>query len=215
MHKSQQDDAQSIIHVIDDDVDLRDAITELMRSLNYSVKTYPLAVNFLNENKGKALSGCIILDVRMPEMTGIEFHDKFLPKGVKIPIIFISAHGDIPLAIDRVKRGAVDFLVKPLNNQKLVDAVNKALRLDNARIQSELKKNEILLKMGKLTGREKEIMNLLCKGESSKSIARMLDISANTVDVHRAHIFNKMEAKSLSELMLQLFEIETSIEVHN
>ena len=195
---------EKTVYVIDDDPDVLDGIVCLIQSLKYKVKSYRLASQFLKENIGDFV-GCIILDVRMPEMSGIELHDILLAKGIKLPVIFMSGHGDIPMAIERIKKGALDFLVKPLNNQILIDTVNKGLRLDSERFSAEKKQSVILEKLDKLTKREREIMDLLCTNSSSKTIANQLMISHNTVDAHRANILLKLEVSSVRELMVLLF----------
>lgn len=195
---------EKTVFVIDDDPDVLDGIVCLIQSLNYSVKPYRLASQFLEENISD-FHGCIILDVRMPEMSGIELHDILLAKEVKLPVIFMSGHGDIPMAIERIKKGAIDFLVKPLNNQILIDTVNKGLRLDRERFAKEKKQSKIFEKLSTLTKREREVMDLLCTNSSSKAIANQLMISHNTVDAHRANILLKLQVGSVRELMLLLF----------
>ena len=163
-----------------------------------------MASQFLEEDISDFV-GCIILDLRMPEMSGLELHDILIDMGIKLPVIFMSGHGDIPLAIERIKKGAIDFLVKPLNNQILIDTVNKGLRLDSERFSEEKKQSVILEKLERLTKREREIMDLLCANRSSKTIANQLMISHNTVDAHRANILLKLEVGSVRELMVLLF----------
>ena len=126
---------EKTVYVVDDDPDVLDGIVCLLQSLKYKVKPYRLASQFLKENISD-FHGCIILDLRMPEMSGSELHDILLTKGIKLPVIFMSGHGDIPVAIERIKKGALDFLVKPLNNQILIDTVNKGLRLDSERFSA-------------------------------------------------------------------------------
>lgn len=195
---------EKTVYVIDDDPDVLDGIVCLIQSLKYKVKPYVLASQFLKENIS-TFHGCIILDVRMPEMSGIELHDILLTQGIKLPVIFMSGHGDIPMAIERIKKGAIDFLVKPLNNQILIDTVNKGLRLDCERFSAEKKQSVILEKLAKLTKREREIMKLLCTNSSSKMIANQLMISHNTVDAHRANILLKLQVNSVRELMMLVF----------
>ncbi len=195
---------EKTVYLIDDDPDVLDGIVCLIQSLKYKVKPYRLASQFLKENIRDFL-GCIILDLRMPEMSGIELHDILLANGIKLPVIFMSGHGDIPTAIERIQKGALDFLVKPLNNQKLIDTVNKGLRLDSERFSAEKKQSIILEKLERLTKREREIMDLLCTNSSSKMIANQLSISHNTVDAHRANILLKLEVSSVRELMVLLF----------
>ena len=195
---------EKTVYVIDDDPDVLDGIVCLIQSLKYKVQPYRLASQFLEEDISDFV-GCIILDLRMPEMSGLELHDILIDMGIKLPVIFMSGHGDIPMAIERIKKGAIDFLVKPLNNQILIDTVNKGLRLDSERFSEEKKQSVILEKLERLTKREREIMDLLCANRSSKTIANQLMISHNTVDAHRANILLKLEVGSVRELMVLLF----------
>ena len=199
------DNHKKNLFVIEDDPAVLDAIVSLAKSLNYSVIPYTTGLDFLNR-KPHCVSGCILLDVRMPEMSGIELHDILLSENIKIPVIFMSGHGDIPTAIERVKKGAVDFLVKPLNSQKLIDAINQAFRLNDKMLLIKMGRTEALKQLDKLTAREKEVMDLLCSNHSSKDVGLKLKISPNTVDVHRANILFKLNVRSVKELMLWLFD---------
>lgn len=189
------------VFIVDDDSSVLKSLCWLIESVGYQVKAYESANAFLKDyDPSKA--GCLVLDVRMPEVNGLELQELLHKRKIDIPIIFITAHGDIAMAVDAMKKGAVDFITKPINNQKLLDCVNKAIRLDIENRGSKKDSNEFYQCVKTLTPRETEIMTHLVSGKFTKNIASNLDISPNTVDVHRANIIKKMNVKGLSELIV-------------
>ncbi len=189
-----------IVYVIDDDKDVTEAIYWLIQSVGYQVKTYHTTDAFFAEYD-ELTPSCMILDVRMPGMSGLELQEKLLKQGIKIPIIFITAHADVTTAVRAMKSGAEDFLTKPLNSHLLLESVYRALRNDNSRIERQKRNADIYLRAGLLTPREREVMKLMVAGKLSKTIASTLNISVNTVETHRAKVMKKMQAKSLAELV--------------
>ena len=198
-------EASLYIYIIDDDVMLTKSLSFLMESLGYKAEVLGSANEFLEAYDPEIIS-CLILDVRMPYISGIQLQDMLKKKGIEIPIIFISGHGDIPMAINALKKGAYDFLTKPLNNQKLLDSVNGAILGERQRRQEEAQKNKYKDLCKQLTMREKQIIQRILVGKSTKQIAKLLSISPNTVDVHRANIFKKMDVSCITELIILMAE---------
>lgn len=193
-------DQEQIVYVIDDDKDVTEAIYWLIQSVGYKVKTYHNTETFFNEYDELKPSS-LILDIRMPGISGLELQDQLLNQGINIPIIFITAHADVTTAVRAMKSGAEDFLLKPLNSHLLLEAVYRALRHDMRRIDKHKRNADIYAKASLLTPREREVMRLMVAGKLSKTIASRLNISVNTVETHRAKVMKKMQARSLAELV--------------
>lgn len=192
----------SIAYVIDDDVGLRDGISALLRSVDISVETFGSTKEFLR-CKRPNLPGCLILDVRLPGMSGLEFQTELGKLGIDLPVVFITAHADVPMGVQAMKAGAVEFLCKPFRDQDLLDAVRIAIRKD---IEHRIKLSSLACVRQRhetLTPREQEVMALVVSGMMNKQIAGKLGLSEITVKVHRASIMRKMNAKSLAELVRQ------------
>ncbi len=191
------------IHIVDDEEDIRDALSLLLTSVGYEV--------VLHENGESLLSNCkpndlatILLDVRMPNMSGLSVQKKLLEAGHVQPIIFMSGHGDIAMAVEAVKNGALDFLEKPFRDVLLFDAVERSfLRLKEESVQN-IEKNEIQAVVVTLTSRELDVMNAVAEGLSNKVIARNLNISPRTVEIHRAHVFEKLDVDNAQQLIRKL-----------
>lgn len=193
---------QALVHVVDDDAGMRDGIRTLLRSVDISVETYGSTSDFL-QAKRSDLPGCLILDVRLPGMSGLEFQTELSKFGIDLPIVFITAHADVPMGVQAMKAGAVEFLCKPFREQDLLDAVRSAIKQN---VQHRLKRSslaEIKQRHETLTPREREVMALVVSGLMNKQIAGKLGLSEITVKVHRAGIMRKMGAKSLAELVRQ------------
>ncbi len=192
------------IFVVDDDDAMSKSIRWLIESVNLNVKTFSNAKEFL-DNYEKNTHGCLILDVRMPGMSGLELQDTLKSSHITIPIIFITGHGDVPMAIKAMKAGAFEFLTKPFNDQTLLESINKAIEFDvSQRVKNE--EFEAISKcIERLTPREREVMNLVVEGKLNKVIAADLKISPKTVELHRAKIMEKMEADSLAQLVRVVF----------
>jgi two-component system response regulator DctR len=193
------------VFVIDDDEAVLESLTLLLKSVGIPVKTYLCCREFLGQYE-QDIPGCLVVDVRMSEMSGIELQNTLLQNHIDIPIIFISGHGDILMAVEAIKKGAIDFLVKPFREQALLDIINKAL-LKDAEIR-KIKEGTIAFEKmcSSLTERELEVMKLLITGKTNKNIARILNIGVKTVDFHRVHILDKLGVDSVVELMQLLPE---------
>jgi len=188
------------VFVVDDDRGVRKSIRELLISVGLAVETFESAQSFLDAFDA-ARPGCLVLDVRMTHMSGLVLEGKLAEMGADIPIVFISGHGDISMAVGAVKRGAVDFVPKPYQEQHLLDAVNEALRRDALARATPLDGNGVTERLQMLTSREREVLDLALKGHSCKMIARELGISHRTVELHRSHLLEKLGVASVTELL--------------
>src|SRR3990167_4443019 len=197
--KSAQKLQEPLVYVVDDNEGVIESTRWLIESVGYHVKCFKGAKQFLDEYNPE-VPGCLVLDVRMPEVSGLELQETLVKKGNLIPIIFITAHGDVAVAVRAMKKGAMDFLTKPTNGQVLLEAINKAVRQDLQRRQSEEKSSEIMERMNSLSPREKEVMQLVVGGRLTKTIADRLGVSMRTVEMHRSNIMKKMKVNSQAEL---------------
>jgi FixJ family two-component response regulator len=186
--------------IVDDDEAVRDSIAELVSSVGLAAATYRSAQAFL-DGYDPERPGCLVLDVRMAHISGPALQEKLIAMGASTPIVFISGHGDIPTAIMAIKAGAVDFVQKPYRDQQLLDSINEALARDAATRQAARQKEGFALRLATLSGREREVLDLVVRGLSSKTIARSLGISHRTVEVHRSHILEKLEVRTVPELI--------------
>lgn len=200
---------RSVAYVIDDDAGLRDGIGNLLRSVDIGVETFGSTKEFLR-SKREDIPGCLILDVRLPGMSGLEFQAELGKLGIDLPVVFITAHADVPMGVKAMKAGAVEFLCKPFREQDLLDAVRAAIN-KNVEYRSKLSSLATVRRgHDTLTPREQEVMALVVSGLMNKQIAGKLGLSEITVKVHRASIMRKMDAKSLAELVRQADAIETA-----
>jgi two-component system response regulator FixJ len=192
--------SDAVVHVIDDDEAARESLAFLLRTARIEVKTYESAVAFLGI-RPPIETGCIITDVRMPEISGIDLLQRLRERGIGVPVIVITGHGDVPLAVEAMKLGAVDFFEKPFDDDALLAAVHSALsrRKDHGRRDTELA--DINDKLASLSNREREVLEGLVGGHPNKTIAYDLGISPRTVEVYRANVMTKMQAGNLSELV--------------
>jgi len=182
-----------LVHVVDDDAALRDSLRWLLESAGLRVATYASAESFL-EAYAAAQGGCLLLDIRMPGMSGLELQDELKRRGYTIPIVFITGHGDVPMAVNAVKKGALEFIEKPYNAQALLVMVDHALDID-------AEARRVAAHLGRLTKREREVMELVIAGKRNQDIAAELSISIKTVEAHRAGMMWKMGVDSLAELV--------------
>lgn len=194
------DAREPVVFVVDDDAGVLNALRILMRSVGLPVQTYSSAADFL-EDFDKGAPGCLVLDVRMPGMSGMELQQKLAEMESSIPIIFITAHGDVPMAVEAVKAGAVDFIQKPFRDQELLDKIQNAIELDAIHRANQANLDEINARIDSLTPREREVMDLVVAGKLNKVIARELGISQRTVEIHRARVMQKMQVGTVSELV--------------
>jgi two-component system response regulator FixJ len=192
--------SEATVHVIDDDAAVRDSLRLLLATEGLDVVTHDSAIGFLS-SIDPATTGCIVTDVRMPEMTGLELLLEVKGMGLSLPVIVISAHADVPLAVQAMKEGALDLLEKPFDDEALLAAVHHALALDSGKREQDSQEQEIARRLTTLTSRESEVLAGLLKGQPNKIIAHELGISVRTVEVHRANVMAKMQAGSLPELV--------------
>jgi len=191
---------QPVILVVDDDEAMRDSIHWLLESVSLSARMFSSANEFLNASDLRQ-PGCILLDVRMPGISGMELLEQLKDHGILHPVIIITGHGDVPMAVRALKHGAFDFIQKPFNGQELLDRVNAALKLDQENRQHNEEIKGLRSQFDVLTTRELEIMELVVAGYSSKIIGKKLGISSRTVDIHRSHIMKKLNVRSIAELV--------------
>jgi len=197
------------VYVIDDAVEVRDAITLLMESVGLEVETFHSADNFL-KNYRNDFEGCILLDVRMPGMSGLHLQEKLNEMKNAPPVIIITGHGDIPMAVKAVQAGAVNFIEKPFNEQLILDSVHRAFKIDSIQRGKNMMIEAINKKVSALTAREKQVLYAIASGKRNKNIANDLNISLSTVEAHRGNVMAKMCAKSLSDLMRMVIHIESN-----
>ncbi|NEU95241.1 response regulator transcription factor [Bradyrhizobium uaiense] len=191
---------QQLVLVVDDDEAMRVALSYLFRSVNLPVKVFSTTDELLG-SKLPDLESCLVLDIRLPGVNGLEFQDSLALAGINIPIVFMTGHGDIPMSVRAMRAGAVDFLPKPFREQDMLDAVSRALAQDRRRRAGEKSILRLRALYEGLTPREREIMALVTSGLRNKQIAHQLQISEITVKIHRGHLTKKMEARSLAELV--------------
>jgi len=191
----------TLVYLVDDEFSVRDSLALLIESTGQSVRSFESAEAFLN-NYDPEHPGCLLLDVRMPSMSGLELQGELLKREIFIPIIFISGHAGIPDSAKAFRAGAVDFLEKPFDNEILLERIDEAIKKDIASREQFIEHREIQNRLDHLTHREQEVLSLIVRGHSNKEIAKILDISNRTVEAHRASIMEKMQVKSLAELMV-------------
>lgn len=188
------------VYVVDDDPALRESLSYLLKSEGLRVRTFESARAFLFEHE-RNTRGCLVVDVRMPEMSGLQLLEQLTGEGSELPVIVITGHGDVPMAVRALKFGALDFIEKPFGDQALLDRVHEALDEDRRRHGEQIQRDEIVRRMSRLTQRECEVMDRVADGKPNKVIAEELGLSPKTVEVHRARLMHKLEVDSLAQLM--------------
>jgi FixJ family two-component response regulator len=188
------------VYIVDDDPSIRYAMQALMASVNLPHEVFGSADEFL-QNESQRRAGCLVLDIRMPGLGGLELQQELIARGNALPVIFITGHGDVPMAVEAMQKGAVDFIQKPFRDQELLDRIRDALTTDK-RLRAELERQaNVAQRLDKLTRREHEVFDLVVTGKPNKLIAYELGVSQRTVEIHRARVMEKMQAKSLADLV--------------
>ncbi len=192
--------AKPTIYIVDDDDGMRRALVTLLSTVGFTTAAFSRAAEFLEKFKSDD-PGCLVLDIRMPEMSGLELQQQLNHMGSMLPVIFLTGHGDVPMAVQAMKEGAFEFVQKPFREQHLLDRINHGLQLDAENRKNQARRSEIAKRLDMLTPREREVMSLVVEGEANKVIAIDLGLSERTVEIHRAKVMEKMEARSVAHLV--------------
>lgn len=191
------------VHIVDDDEAIRDALCWLFQSRSVSVVAWSSAEGLLADYS-PSMAGCLLLDIRMEGMSGLELFDRLRERDCRMPVLFLTGHGDVPIAVNALKKGARDFVEKPFNDNDLVDRVIEAMAFDARQRMEDADAADVVARLATLTQRERQVMDLIIAGKLNKVIADELGISMRTVEVHRAHVFEKMAVKTAVELTRML-----------
>ena len=197
------------VYIVDDDEAVRESLALLLDSMDQNCQSFNSAVDFLNAYSG-GMTGCLVLDIRMPGMNGLELQKQLNAGGSILPIIFVTGHGDVPMAVEAMQHGAVDFIQKPYREQDLLDKINMAIALDENNREVLGHRHKIIEKLSTLTPREKEVMEMMVNGKANKVIAIDLGISQRTVEIHRARVMEKMATNSLAHLVKMIVAVENA-----
>ncbi|MFT6286866.1 MAG: FixJ family two-component response regulator [Alcanivorax sp.] len=198
---------QQIVHVVDDDEGIREGLALLLETITQPCRLYENAPDFL-KSYDPEIGGCLILDIRMPHMTGLDLQNILNERGSTLPIILITGHGDIPMAVEAMRHGALDFIRKPFREQDLLDRINEALEIDAGKRKERSNYNAIRDKLDLLSKRERQVFEHVAAGDMNKSIAYDLNISERTVEVHRSQVMRKLEVRTLAQLVRIKIEAE-------
>lgn len=193
-------ESKPTVFVVDDDRSIRHAMELLLRSVNLHHRIFESAQDFL-DRFDETMTGCLVLDIRMPGLGGLELQQELADRGSTLPVIFITGFGDVPMAVEAIQKGAFDFIEKPFRDQELLDRIAAALKSEEKRREERAAERSIRERASRLTGREREVLDLVVTGKPNKIIAHELDVSQRTVEIHRARVMEKMEAKSLADLV--------------
>ena len=198
---------EQVVYIVDDDPDVRESLVILMETVGQAFKEYESAHAFLQDYHG-GMRGCLVADIRMPRMSGLELQEKLIDAGSLLPIIFITGHGDISLAVKAMRRGALDFIRKPFHEQNLLDRINEALDIEDGKRQAQMDKQQLVERFDSLSQRELEVLELVAQGKMSKVVADDLGISERTVEAHRSHIMHKLGIHTVAQLIRLKIQIE-------
>jgi len=193
------------VYIVDDDAAVRHFLSSLIRSVDLRTEEFASSREFLVSYQPNQ-PGCLLLDIRMPGMSGLELQHELHARGITLPVIILTGHGNVQVAVHAMKAGAVDFIEKPFNNELLIDRVQKSVAASLKEHQTRVDQNAVLTKMKSLTPREHQVLNLVVAGETNRNIAQRLNISVKTVEIHRAGMMEKMQAKSLVDLVKMAVE---------
>jgi len=193
-------DDNPLVYLVDDDEAVRDALGMLFKSIGVKHEAYGSALDFL-QRYDPAQHSCLVADIRMPGLSGLELQQRLNDQRAEIPVIFITGHGDVPMAVTAMKSGAADFIQKPFRDQDLIDRINKALSRDHERRKGRAEEDEIRGRIALLTPREREVMECVVRGQANKVIAMDLGVSQRTVELHRARVMKKLRLRSVAELV--------------
>jgi len=196
---------ESTVFIVDDDEAVRDSLRALVETEGYAVQDFSSATGFL-DGFVQPEAGCLVVDVRMPDMDGLALQAELADRGIGLPVIVVTGHGDVPLAVQAMKAGAVDFIEKPFNDQQMLDAIGRALEMAHDRQNQSSFAHEAKERVASLTPREAQVLEHLVAGHANKVIAYELGISPRTIEIHRAHVMEKMQARSLSDLVRMALE---------
>lgn len=191
---------EATVFVVDDDASVRRSLARLLRAAGWNVEVLPTAREFL-QRVPISKPGCVVLDVRMPEMTGPELHDRMRERELSLPVVFLTGHGDVPTSVQAMKRGAVDFLLKPVDAAVLLETIARAVEWHTVELAQQRGAQHVAACLARLTTREREVLDAVIKGYRNKQIAADLGISEKTVKVHRGRVMDKMEVRSVAELV--------------
>lgn len=198
------------VHIVEDDDAVRESLQLVLESVGYKTQTFASANAFLDSYDGE-LAGCLVLDIRMPGMNGMELQRKLNERNSILPIIFVTGHGDVPMAVEAMQQGALDFVQKPYREQELLEKIERAFAIDRANRESLQQRQKIAVRLDSLTPRELDVLRLMIEGKANKVIAIDLDISQRTVEIHRARVMEKLEANSLAHLVRMVMAVDPTL----
>ena len=201
--------AKATVFVVDDDQAMRNSLKWLIESVGVAVESFASADEFLAQHQS-GRTGCLVLDVRMPGMSGLELLEHLAQRNMHIPAVVITGHGDVPMAVRAMKSGAIDFIEKPFNDEALLDAIRRAIAYEEQQRNSLSEHLQVQERMSHLTPREYEVMTMVTDGRSNKEIANSLGVSAKTIEAHRARVMEKMQAGSLAELVRMVLSVQSN-----
>ncbi|WP_431102970.1 response regulator transcription factor [Roseateles noduli] len=201
--------SSATVHIIDDDESIRYAIASLLRTVGLNSAGYNSAQEFLDKAELDG-PGCLMLDVRLPGMNGLDFQDRLAEQHILCPVILMSGHADVPMSVRGMKAGAIDFLTKPFRDQDILDAVTSAIARDEARLSQQLNENQIQARYARLSPREQQVTELVVQGKMNKQVAAILNISEITVKIHRGSAMRKLEARTLADMVRLVERVKAS-----
>ena len=212
--EAQSAQSSPLVYLVDDDEAVRDALGMLFKSVGLECRLFASALEFLEAYDPRRHS-CLVADIRMPGLSGLDLQQRLNEQRAEVPVIFITGHGDVPMAVNAMKSGASDFIQKPFRDQDLIDRIHKALAQDRARREVRAEQNVILERLALLTPREAEVMKRVVRGQANKVIALDLGVSQRTVELHRARVMRKLKMRSLAELVSAVGKVITSDEIND